>query len=114
MTRAWMAGGLALWWGWQTAQYVPVWNTPLSLAMHVVQVAPSKPRALLNYGTMLVVHGQLSNARTAFMRAHAMAQAPHVPPYDRTAVTESATENLRAVAVLVASARARGWTGVYP
>ena len=109
MIRGLLAGALILWWTVQTARYVPVWDTPQSLATHVVQMAPSKPRALVNYGAMLVLMGQLPEARATFHAAGAAAILPHVPSYDREMSLASVRTNLRAVEQLDARMREAGW-----
>ena len=103
--RVLLAGGLLAWWAVQTAAYLPVWNAPVTLAAHIAQTAPYKPRALVNYGTLLVLHQQVTPARTVLQAAVMASALPHVPAYDRVRARDAALTNLRGLATL----EARGW-----
>jgi hypothetical protein len=89
--------GLCAVWAWQSHQYVRVWRSDVTLWQHAAVMAPHKPRALLNAGTMQVVRGRFADARALFQLAQTAAQLPHVPPWDRQLAREDAAGNLAAL-----------------
>lgn len=109
MGRALAAGVVIGWWALCTAQYLPVWNTPVALATHAMTHAPAKPRTLILYGAMIVLQGRLADATVAFRAAGAAATLPHVPLYDKRRADEAVRDNLQAVATLDARTRGTAW-----
>ena len=93
---------LAGWWAVATAAYLPVWDAPPLLAQHQAQMAPRKPRALVNYGTMLILQQQFAEARAVLTTAAVMADLPYVPAYDRQRAQDAVRTNLRGLAALEA------------
>ena len=78
---------LTAWYADQTHAYVQVWQTNLTLWAHAVSEVPHKPRPAMNYGLTLL-HAGDAEAGTRYMwHAYTLAQAPHVPSWDRQRTT---------------------------
>ena len=60
MGRALAAGVVIGWWALCTAQYLPVWNTPVALATHAMTHAPAN-----NYGLSWVYNFHTDEPGTA-------------------------------------------------
>lgn len=100
--------GIALVYAGLTAWYAPVWTSELALWERAVRQAPHKPRPALNYGIALVMQGRRAEARAQWERAIQLAQAPHIPVWDRDEITAVATANLQTLDEL--DAGLRGWS----
>ena len=98
--RTWCCAGLLLSYTIQTARYLQVWHSDLTLWAYAVQQAPFKPRPRLNYGRALLLTGNFDDAERAFLIALTLSDQPHVPAWDRRDVREAATTNLEALAVM--------------
>src|SRR3990167_849840 len=83
-----------------TARYVPAFTSEVTLRRHAVSRAPTKPRALTNYGSALVAAGRLAEARPWFERAVLAGGAPHLPRWDRYEGRAAAKKNLAALTTL--------------
>ena len=79
---------------WQTHVYAHIWQSDLALWAHAVRMAPTKPRPMVNLGVSLASVGLLEPAQAAFKQAAQLAEAPHVPWYDREMTQGAVTRNL--------------------
>ena len=68
---------------WQSHTYVRVWQSDLTLWAHAAQEAPRKPRPAMNYGLALLKAKRTTEAATVMVHAYELAQAPHIPTWDR-------------------------------
>ena len=109
MLRGCVVVVLVGWWAVQTAQYATVWTTPTRLFTHIVEQAPVKPRAWVNYGVMLATAQQFPAARAALHHAERLTDLPSVPAYDKAITRDIVRDNLRAVDRLEARLRPT-WT----
>ena len=82
---------------WQTAQQIPVWRSNVTLWTHAQAVAPQKPRVVQNYALALLEQGDTEGAMQQFRRAIDLAEAPHVPVWDRRITNQIVVANLRAL-----------------
>lgn len=98
--RTWLAVALLGWWAVQARAYVPVWASNETLTRHVVEHAPAKPRALLNYGVMVAASGRVDDGEHLMHAAVAASYGAHVPRFERVLTAEAAATNLAAVAAL--------------
>ena len=86
------------WWAVQARAYVPVWQSNETLMRHVVTLAPSKPRALLNYGVMLAAAGRRADGAQLFLAAEVATQGVHVSQFDRRLTARDLATNRAALA----------------
>ena len=81
----------------QTAWYLPVWRSDLTLWAHAVEMAPDKPRPRTNYGAQLLKAGRIDAGIAQWQRAAILAQQPHVPSWDRARTQQTLATNVRAI-----------------
>ena len=77
-----------------THQQAWVWASDLTLWRHAVELAPQKPRPALNYGSALLLTGDVHGAAIWWARALELSRQPHVKPWDATRTQASARANL--------------------
>ena len=83
------------------AQYqMAMWRSDLALWTRAAAVAPMKPRPALNLGKALLIAGERDAAERAFYRTLALAEASHLPGYDRVDAIGAAQANLVSLLVL--------------
>lgn len=91
----WIAFALLLTaYAWTTRQYVPVWQSDVTLWRHAVIHAPTKPRPWVNYGLALLRARRYREAELAFLQAREAAVLPHVPAWDRREALQAVAHNL--------------------
>lgn len=78
----------------QTAAYVAVWRSDLSLWAWAVHQAPEKPRPWINLGGALALRGRWQEAETAWRIAGVVAERPWVPAWDRRTAQRLVALNL--------------------
>lgn len=79
---------------------VQVWQSEPTLWTHAVHYAPHKPRPAINRARALILSGQFDQAERWLYRAMVLADAPHVPYYDRDDAVRAATSNLQTVSIV--------------
>lgn len=89
-----LAAALLLWLGVQTASYVPVWTSNLTVWGWVVAHAPDSPRGRINYGGALVSVGRFDEALRQFRAAGQASQNPTLPLWVRYDAARHARQNL--------------------
>ena len=82
---------------WQTARYVPVWRSDLSLWAYAVTQAPQKPRPALNYAASLLASGQAQRGAQWLQRAWTLTHQPHVRSWDRDITRRAVQRNALAL-----------------
>lgn len=85
-------------WATEAHSYVRVWGDRLSLSAYVAAHAPQKPRALMNYGVLLVSRGSFTDGAALLTQAAHAAQDPHVPVWDRRRLLPELAKNQAALA----------------
>lgn len=87
-------------WAVQTHTYVGQWRTPYSIAQHIVEHSPIKPRALMNYGVRLIMQGDLKRGRQFLLLAGAATEAPYIQSWDRRLMRRDLLKNMAALSAL--------------
>lgn len=54
----------------QTKRYVPVWHSDFTLWSYAVERAPLLPRALINYGKVVIASGERDRGRQIALRGY--------------------------------------------
>lgn len=83
-----------------SASHVTVWRSELALWSHAAQIAPMKPRPVLNFGRAALLEGRVDLAEQAFYRTLALAERTDIPTYDRADAVTAATANLQTVEIM--------------
>ena len=78
-----------------TAHQIGVWRSNLTLWRHAMVVSPYKPRVAHNYGLALLEVGETDAAIAQLRAAATLAEAPHVPAWDRRITNRDVAANMR-------------------
>ena len=66
----WFIAVWLVWCAWQTHQYVPVWQSELSLWTHAAEKTPLLPHALINLGKATIASGNEEEGIEIAMRGY--------------------------------------------
>lgn len=72
-----------------------VWRSDLTLWRHAAQVAPQKPRVLVNYGVSLIQARVIEAGTARLVQAERASRLPHVPRPDAVVTWRSVDKNFR-------------------